>query len=311
MQGKPQDYMKVGIIHFMVYPGTMKGEGPIVEGLREIADDGYFQLVEVTHVNDPVVRRQAMGLAKERGLDVGYGCQPVLLTGKLDLNSSDEADRKKAIGAVKQNIEEAYEWNASAFGVLSGPDPGPAQRRKAADLLADSLSEICEHSARLGSMPILLETFDRLPFGKNCLVGPTEEGVAVAKKVRRNNPSFGLLLDLSHLPLLSESASHMLGVARDYIGHIHIGNCVMRHPEHLAYGDNHPMFGIPEGENGAPELAEFLGELVDIGYISKNKKGTVSFEIKPFGSQTARDVLKNARETLDEAWKLLQPRSAS
>ena len=28
-------YMKVGIIHFMAYPSTMKGEGPIVETVKK------------------------------------------------------------------------------------------------------------------------------------------------------------------------------------------------------------------------------------------------------------------------------------
>ena len=29
-------YMKVGLIHFMAYPETAKGEGPILETLRKI-----------------------------------------------------------------------------------------------------------------------------------------------------------------------------------------------------------------------------------------------------------------------------------
>ena len=37
-------YMKVGLIHFMAYPATMRGEGPIEETFRKIALDDYFEV---------------------------------------------------------------------------------------------------------------------------------------------------------------------------------------------------------------------------------------------------------------------------
>ena len=84
---------------------------------------------------------------------------------------------------------------------------------------------------------------------------------------------------------------------------MHIGNCVKRHAGHPAYGDNHPVFGIAEGEVGVDELAEFLRRLIQAGYLSRETRRIVSFEVKPFGDQKPEDVIRNAKETLDAAWK--------
>jgi hypothetical protein len=65
------------------------------------------------------------------------------------------------------------------------------------------------------------------------------------------------------------------------------------------------MFGIPEGENGADQLAAFLKVLLEIQYIGESKRNIVSFEVKPFGAQTSAQVIENAKETLDAAWKAL------
>jgi len=65
------------------------------------------------------------------------------------------------------------------------------------------------------------------------------------------------------------------------------------------------MFGIPEGENGVEELAEFLRVLIEIGYVAPGKNSIVSFEVKPYGDQSSEEVIANAKEALDAAWKAL------
>ena len=302
MKGKPQEFMKIGLIHFMAFPEVMKGEGPVAETLSQICSDPYFQAVEVTHVADAGVRKEAIKVAKDAGFAVAYGCQPVLLSQKLNLNHSEEAERARAVEAAKENIDEAYQWDAAGFAVLSGVDPGDEARDEGWKLLEDSIRQLCEYSAARGHMPVVLETFDRQPYGKNCLAGPTAESVAFAQRIVPDHPSFGLMLDLSHLPLLAETPDFALSAAKTVLRHLHIGNCVMRHPDHPAYGDSHPIFGIEEGENDADALAEFLREALKIDYTSKENKRIVSFELKPYGDQTSADVIQNGKETLDKAW---------
>jgi len=303
MKGKPQDYMKIGIVHFMAFPETITGEGAILESIETLCKDDYFQVIEVTRIKDASVRSKAIETVRSAGKVVGFGAQPVILLNKLNPNSLDEGERRQAVSAVCDALPEAYEWEAAGFALLSGTDPDAEKRQQATAALVQSLKEICAESRKLGDMPVLLETFDRKPFGKNCLIGPTVEAVAVAEQVRAEFPSFGLLLDLSHLPLLEETPKSMLETAREFLKHVHIGNCVMRDPNHPAYGDGHPAFGIAGGENGVEELAEFLRVLGEIGYIGEGKQNIVSFEIKPYGDETPDDVIRNAKETMQAAWE--------
>jgi len=305
LNGKPQDYMKVGIIHFMAFPEVMKGEGPVVETLETLCGDDYFQVIELTRIKEPAVREQAIGVVRRSGKAVAFGAQPVLLSGKLDLNSLDADTRQAAVDAARNCLDEAIQWGASGFAVLSGPDPGEENRDAAEAALITSLKEICEFSRRKNGPPVLLETFDRVPFGKNCLIGPTTAARRIANRVYPFYLNFGLMVDLSHLPLLAETPEHCIKTAGQRLRHVHIGNCVMRDAAHPAYGDNHPAFGIPEGENGVDELAAFLKALLDAGYIAAGKDNVVSFEVKPFGGQTSDEVVTNAKETLGAAWAAL------
>jgi sugar phosphate isomerase/epimerase len=305
MAGKPQDFMRVGIVHFMAFPEVIKGEGPIRETLQSICDDKYFEAVELTAIKDKEVRKHSIKAVRDAGLTVGFGAQPIILMNKLNLNALDDAERKKAVEMVNRATDEAYEWEAIGLAVLSGQDPGPEKRDEAKKALVTSLKELCAHSRIKGKMPILLETFDRKPFGKNCLIGPTADAVEVAEAVMADSPNFGLMLDLSHLPLQEEAARSAITTAGKFLKHVHIGNCVMKNPKNPAYGDGHPSFGAPDGENDALALAEFLQVLKETGYLDQKKRPVVSFEVKPYGDETSEDVIKNAQETLDEAWELL------
>ena len=140
MNESMHEYMKVGIIHFMAYPATIKGEGPILETLRKIVVDDYFDAVEITWMKESAVRIQA-------------------------------------------------------------------------------------------------------------------------KK----------MLDTAH-------------------------------PSLPGYGDLHPRFGFPRGENDVNELISFLKVLMDIGYLNKKKPPIVSFEVKPFADEDPDIVIANAKRTLNEAW---------
>ncbi len=303
MKGKPRDVMRVGIVHFMAFPEVMTGGGPVEETVRRICEDDYFEAIEVTHVEDDAVRAGAAAVAREKDMAVYFGAQPMLLGRKLDLNHPDPEIRLAAVHAMSEALDEAIVWGAAGFAVLAGPDPGPEKRRTARVMLISSLKELCELSRRKGGPSVTLETFDRRPYGKNCLIGPTAEASDIAARVQPYFLNFGLMIDLSHLPLLGERPAQSVKTAGRCLKHVHVGNCVMRDATHPAYGDNHPAFGIPEGENGVEELAEFLKALLEAGYIGQDKRNVVSFEVKPFGDQTPEQTIANAKETLDAAWK--------
>ena len=289
----------------MLWPQLASGEGPILETLERLVADTFFQAVEVTRIADEQTRLLARGLCETARVAVAFAAQPMLLGAKLSLNDPDDAARARAVEVAKEGIDQAYSLGAEACAVLSGPDPGPADRAKATDLLVDSLKWLCDYAAQKGELRVELETFDRQPFAKNCLMGPSTEAAEVARRVRAQFPSFGLLIDLSHLPLLEESPRQAVRAVGDFLTHVHIGNCVVEDPAHEAYGDAHPRFGVPGGENDVAELAEFLRELLDSGFLDPERRPIVSFEVKPLTGESVEALIAGSKRTLLEAWAMV------
>ena len=305
MKGSPQDYMHVGIVHYMVFPKLMSGRGPLCETLGLLCDDDYFQAVEVTAFRDEVERKEAAVLAEQARKRVIFGAQPVIVRRGLDLHDDRPHERTRALDLVKEALSEATEWHAEAFEVMSGPDPGEVGREDAREKLKGALKEICETSRVTNGPPVLLESYDRWTHGRNCLIGPTREARSVAHHVACYFPLFGLTLDLGHLPLLNEDPTEAVKMAAPYLKHVHIGNCVKSFPDHPAYGDEHPTFGTESGANTLDDVALFLRALLGVGYIRPGGTNIVSIEMKPYGDQTEQDVLDNAKGALDAAWRRL------
>ena len=299
MKESLHSYMKVGIVHFMAYPQTLTGEGPIVETVRRIAEDDFFSAIEITTIKDPKAREEVTRVFEMSHMTVGYGAQPILLTRKMNLNAFEHSERAKAVEAIREAVDEAYAIGAEALAVLSGPDP-IERREEALQLLIESLTEICAYGRSKGKLRVILETFDQ-KIDKRCLIGPHKDAVTVSAEVRKAHPDFGLMLDLSHLPLQGETSKDALHVAKDHLAHIHIGNCVLKEG-HPAYGDQHPRFGIPGGENDVPQVVEFLRELFHIGYLGEGKRPIVAFEVKPLPGESSEMVIAGAKRTLVEAW---------
>jgi len=188
--------------------------------------------------------------------------------------------------------------------VLAGPDPGEAERERALDLLVDSIKELCRYGREKG-IALTLETFDR-DVDKKSLLGPSPLAAQFAARVREDYADFGLLYDLSHMPLLGETPGQALHTLRDYLVHIHVGNCV-KVPGKEGYGDLHPRFGFPYSENDVPELVEFLEALFEIGYLDphKEEKPWVGIEVKPQPGESSELVLAHTKRTWREAWAKL------
>jgi len=301
MQESMYKFMKVGLIHFMAYPQVMRGEGPILETLQKIAEDDFFTAVEVSWIKDAKVRVKAKKLLEMSHLTVAYGAQPRLLINNLNLNSFNEEERKMAVREIKAGVDEAYEIGAKGLAFLSGDDPGEEGREQARKLLVSSIKEICDYAKSKGDLGITLEIFDQ-EIDKKCLIGPANEARKLAAEIRKEFDNFGLLVDLSHLPLLNETPTEAIIPVKDYLVHAHMGNCIMRDKEHPGYGDQHPRFGIIGGENDVKELTEFLKVLLDIGFLNYQNPPIVSFEVKPLAGESSEVVIANAKRVLKEAW---------
>ena len=307
MQDPLEAYCYVGIVHPMAFPECLGGEGPIIETLSKIATDPFFSAVEVSWMKDAKVRAQAAELLATSGMEVIFTAQPAMLQQGLSLCSLDSAKRKAAIKGAKELVDQAYELGATLMAVLSGPDPGEADRPKATETLIDSLQHLCAYAQEKSEdrmISISLENFDR-ELDKKQLIGPTKEAAEVAEAVWGKYSNFGLTIDLSHLPQLRERADETVLAAVDRLIHVHIGNCVVSDPSHRAYGDKHPRFGVAGGGVGVEEVKRFLEALIYAGYFKRNTPTAmpvVSFEVRPGPGERPELVIANAKRTLVHAW---------
>jgi len=304
--------MDLGIVHFMAYP-VIKDDDPdlILDSLKRIALDDFFQIAEVRPSQHAQVTEGMKAIATNSKLKLGIGAQPLLLLGKLDINSPDEAMRKAAVDQVKLAIDTAYDFGAPICAFLSGPDD-EANRDKLMDLLVESCVELCEYSrSKAGEgepVWVSLEQFDD-SIDKKCLIGPSERAAELAERVKAQVDNFGLTQDLSHMPLLGESAQDMLTPTVDHLIHVHVGNAVMAEEGMTGYGDKHPGFGYPGSENDTEDLARFLETLIYTGYFEKDlpsDKPIVTFEVAPMPGDDSDLLIAATKRTFVAAWDMIQ-----
>ncbi len=300
--------MDFGVIHPLIYLECRGGAGPILETLPAIINDTDFGAIEIAPIKDPAVRQQAKALLAQSQLQVVYlPVLPVLLE-KLEPGSADPDLRQAALNRLKTLIDEAIDFGC-VMSMVQGPlDPGPDQRAATTERLAQDLRELCDYAmarSRQRQLFLTFENFDR-DIEKKRLIGPTVEAAQLAQAIDR--PNFGLTIDLSHLPLLHETAAHALHTAAPYLIHAHIGNCVLDHPGTPLYGDFHPRFGHPLGRNDLPQVVDYLRQLDAVHYWSRARErlGTtpiLSMELRPVpGEDNPEAVLANGKRTFMRAW---------
>jgi Xylose isomerase-like TIM barrel. len=304
MQESIHKYFKVGLIAFMAYPTMMKGEDPdTLAHLRKIACDDYFDAVEVAWIKDRETRAQAAKLLDTAHMKVCYGAQPRLLTTGLNANHLDEAERKKAELTLIEAIDEAEELGADGIAFLSGKWQPEAKDQAYAQLLKTTRN-LCEY-AKQKNMMIELEVFD-YDIDKASLIGPAPYAAKFAAEMRTSYQNFGLMIDLSHIPMTHETPEFVVRVLRPYITHLHIGNTVCKNPAAEGYGDQHQRFGFPNGTNDTIELLEFLRVLKQEGFMNAADPMVLSFEVKPWKDEDPNVIVANAKRVLNRAWALLE-----
>ena len=303
MEKSMRRYMRVGTILHVSYKQLGSGEGPILECLKKIVTDPYFEVVEVAHMKDAEVRKAAADRIARGHMTSSYGGQGRMLGAGLNINDLNEEGRQKALASLKEGIDEAYEMGVEDFAFLAGRYEEETKEESFQALLK-STRELCEYAKSKGDMPVLCEVFD-YDIAKKSLIGPVDMVKRYAETICAEYDNFGLMVDLSHIPMLHETIEESLLPVQQYIRHAHMGNTVIKSPECPAYGDEHPRFGFPNSENDVEELAAYLRLLLKIGFLNEKKRPIVSFEIKPFGEEDPEVCLANAKRTLDLAWELV------
>lgn len=303
MEKNWRHFLQLGIVHYMSYPSAASGEGPLSETLAPLLADEFFDEIELSWVRDAAERKRVKRLLQASGMPITYAAGVVTGYYKMNLNSFDPAERKAAVTQVKSCLEEAADLGASRMSLVSGADPGDARRAEAQQIFVDTLQDICAEAAKLGLL-IVMEPFDR-SVDRKALVGPYPEVADVVRRVRAKTPNFGVMYDQAHMPMLGEKPLQALGALKDYLAHIHVGNCILKDSTSPYYGDKHPRIGAPGGENGVPQLVEFLRALFEVGYLKHEPQGLrpiVAIEVRPMEGEDPGVVLANDKRAWRDAW---------
>lgn len=297
-------YFKVGLISFMAYPSIMRGDAPnIPQVLEKIACDDYFDAIEVTWIKDAETRAQAARLLEQAHLTVCYGAQPRLLTTGMNANALNEDERKKAEKNLMEAIDEAEELGSGGIAFLAGKWE-EATKEESYQQLLKTTRKLCAYAGTKG-MTVELEVFD-FDIAKASLIGPAPLAARFAAEMRTFCNNFGLLIDLSHIPMTYEASEFVVRTLRPYLTHFHLGNTVCGDPSLEGYGDEHQRFGFPGGENDVKEVLDYLRVLKAEGFFNAENPYVLSFEVKPWKDENPDVVVANAKRVLNRAWALLE-----
>jgi len=72
-------YCTLSLVYFLTFPECGGGDGPILESVRRVAEDGFFGAIEISRINDAEASRQVARLIEQTRLQVAFGAQPIIL----------------------------------------------------------------------------------------------------------------------------------------------------------------------------------------------------------------------------------------
>lgn len=304
MKESIHSYFQLGLVSAMAYPYYDSQTSPdVIDVARQVACDPDFAVLELNPIADGEKRKVVRAIAEQAHLRVTYGAHGRLLSRGLNPNDLDEAQRQKAEQALCDGVDEAAELGATGLAFLAG-GWSEAHREQHLAQLVKTTCAVCNYAATKG-IHVELEVFD-FDIDKKAFIGPAALAAEYAARVRCQCNNFGLMVDLSHIPMCYETPEYVIRTLRPYITHFHVGNTVIGDPAWEAYGDMHPRFGYPNSCSDTPQLLEFLRVLKCEGFFCKEQPYILSFEVKPRPDEDPAVIIANSKRVLTRAWAMLE-----
>ena len=150
---------KTGIVHFMAYPFATIEKGDLIQSIKRIASDEYFDAIEITSVEPQEERIIIKEILTSSHMHVTFCAQIIQLREKVNVNDTNETKRKRAVDVIKKAVDQAYELSADSFAFMSGAFEKETISTNFEALIKSTL-EICEYAKGKGNIEIALETFD-------------------------------------------------------------------------------------------------------------------------------------------------------
>lgn len=175
-------------------------------------------------------------LLERHGLQVAaLGTGAGMVKHKLSLTDADSAHRRKAREFVKQIIDKAGEFGASAIiGSMQGRWGADTDKATALGYLGEALAECGSHAAQYG-VPLIYEPLNRY---ETNLCNTVADGVALLESLQCKNVV--LLADLFHMNIEEQDIADALRSGGNHIGHLHFVDS-NRRPTGMGHMDYAPI----------------------------------------------------------------------
>jgi len=305
------DFFHLGVVVSAFYPAVKQRKGPVLEVVRKLAADPFFQAMEFAGAEDPGVRKELVSVGRASGKIRVFAGGSYCRLGQNNLHDLDEAKRQKALRNVEKIIDEAIDYGCAILYLMSFEGPAAPERPKALEKFTGSVAALSDYARRKNPSSPLTISVENFPvLGEvPLLIGPTRELAQILRDLRRDHPNVGLTFDTSHILQLREDLPSTYLAVQDVIAHIHLSNCLIKDKSSPFYGDKHPPYGLPGSEIGIPELAAFLRVLKADGLFSRTfptGKPMLSLEVIPAAGQAPEGILEGAKEAFRQAWENFQ-----
>jgi sugar phosphate isomerase/epimerase len=293
--------MRLGINHHLLFPASFEDVIVHRETFPIALSLEAFEVIDMFIPVGGEVEREMTDLLLKSGKEAVYNC-PLMVGDHLNPHSSEERIRQQTLETLYVHLDRAKRLKSKKVGVASGIDPGVLQRKEQTQWFVEYLVAACQYAAP--ELEVIIEPFDR-SIGKNLLIGSSVEAREVVEAVQnRGHHNIGIMIDMGHIPIMGETFEHATKVLAPFIRHVHLGSCLINDRPDPLYGDMHPPWGYPGGENDVKETADFLECLFKEGILGEGKRPSITLEMRPYPGVSEVDSVNIFIEKLDEAWKL-------
>jgi sugar phosphate isomerase/epimerase len=302
-----RDYFKFGISVALLYPEAFQSPQRHLAAFSKTAHFEEYETLETFLPADESVRKTEIAIMKDEGKAINYNL-PVdfQLDGIYNPGSQNPQYRKNALDSAKKHVDYAAEAGSRLVALTSGLDR-PAERSEVLRYCFEYMDALSEHAQQYG-ITLTLEPAEREVF-KNLVLGPTSETVAFISALQKaGRTNVKILLDTAHIPLMKEDQIDAIKISLEAgIGHVHLGNAVIRNRNSKYYGHIHPPIGIHDGEYDVDDVSDFLYHLLECGYISRTpgrELSTISLEMVPYPGVSPETSARVAYEKIRSALQL-------
>ncbi len=243
------------IVLTALVPAARRDETAFLKAVDRLAGLGVQTIEYAAPLEDAPRRGQ---LLARRGLEGIFLAATFQKEQRQNLSSPVRETRAQALAACKSCLDAAIQSGAKGVLITSGAYPDqPGQEKEAWRALEESLHSLIGYAK--GQIRLLLEPGDRAVDSRQ-LAGPTDQVLALMRRMGEPLSAFGLTIDVSHLAQLGEDAAEALEKSAPYCDHVHLANCVLTAGDPL-YGDKHPRFAHPGAFYDSRRLRAVADEL--------------------------------------------------